>query len=214
VAAATVLSLDLRGHRGVHPRLGVLDVVPFVPLGSATLDDALEARDRFAVWAAEELGLPCFCYGPERSLPEIRRRAFRDLAPDWGPATADPRTGAVCVGARPVLVAYNLWLAEADLELARSIAAQVRVPDVVRALGLAVGDQVQVSTNLLAPDEVGPAQLYEQVAAQARVARTELVGLAPRAVVESVPPGDRARLDLSADRTIESRLAARGLALS
>jgi glutamate formiminotransferase len=214
VAAATVLSLDLRQHTGAHPRLGVLDVVPFVPLGMATIADAVVARDRFAAWAAAELGVPCFLYGPERSLPEVRRRAFRDLAPDDGPAEPDPRIGAVCVGARPVLVAYNLWLAGADLARARAVAAEVRVPDVVRALGLQVGDQVQVSTNLLDPRSVGPAEIYEQVAERVPVARAELVGLAPAAVVEAVTPDDWSRLDLSVERTIEARLEARGLQLS
>jgi glutamate formiminotransferase/glutamate formiminotransferase/formiminotetrahydrofolate cyclodeaminase len=214
VAAATVLSLDLRRHTGAHPRLGVLDVVPFVPLGSATLDDAIGARDRFATWAAGELGLPCFCYGPERTLPEVRRDAFRDLAPDAGPAEPDPQSGAVCVGARPVLVAYNLWLTSPDVALARSIAAEVRAPGVVRALGFAVGDQVQVSLNLIDPLRLGPEQAYALVATQATVARAELVGLIPQAVLDAIDPGEWDRLDLAADRTIEARLAARGLQLS
>jgi glutamate formiminotransferase len=214
VAAAAVLSLDLRGHAGAHPRLGVVDVVPFVPLGSTTLDDAIGARDRFASWAGEELGVPCFCYGPERSLPEVRRRAFHDLEPDVGPSTADPRTGAICVGARPVLVAYNLWLAAPDLELARTVAGQVRSPGAVRALGLQVGGHVQVSMNLTDPLAVGPLEVYEQVAARAPVARAELVGLAPRAVLDAIDPEEWTRLDLTIERTIEARLEARGLELS
>jgi glutamate formiminotransferase / 5-formyltetrahydrofolate cyclo-ligase len=213
VAAATVLALDLRSHTGAHPRLGVLDVVPFVPLGSAGLDDAIEARDRFARWAADELGVPCFRYGPERSLPEVRRRAFRDLAPDVGPPDPDPRTGAICVGARPVLVAYNLWLAVPDLARARQVAAELR-SEAVRALGLAVGTEVQVSTNLVDPTAVGPLEVYEQVAAQVPVARAELVGLVPRAVLDRIDPVDWARLDLSVERTIEARLGERGVELS
>ena len=210
VAAAAVLALDLRGHTGAHPRLGVVDVVPFVPLGRATLDDAVAARDRFAAWAGHELGVPCFCYGPERSLPELRRRAFRDLDPDVGPQVADPRTGAICVGARPVLVAYNLWLAAPDLERAKVVAAELRSP-AVRALGLAVGAHVQVSTNLVDPLRVGPLEVYEQVAARVPVARAELVGLVPRAVLDPIDPAEWARLDLAQGRTIEARLEARGL---
>src|ERR1700733_2319825 len=107
-----VLRLDLRRHEGVHPRLGVVDVVPFVPIGiplgpDMDLTPALVARDALAEFAAAGLGLPCFLYGPERSLPEIRRGAFHDLAPDLGPAQPDPRSGAVCVGAN-VQVSCNL----------------------------------------------------------------------------------------------------------
>src|SRR5690606_8929667 len=120
-----------------------------------------------------------FVYGPERSLPEVRRRAFVDLAPDAGPPTPHPTAGAVAVGARPVLVAYNLWLAEPDLELARRLARELRSPE-VRALGLAVGEEVQVSMNLVAPERVGPADVYDRVAGSTRIARAELVGLAPR----------------------------------
>ena len=211
VAAATVLRLDLRDHEGVHPRIGVLDVVPFVPLGRSTLADALAARDRFATWAADTLGVPCFVYGPERSLPDIRRHAWADLAPTTGPDRPHPTAGAVAVGARPLLVAYNVWLADPDLDLARSIARDLRGPG-VRTLGLAVGDEVQVSMNLVDPSVVGPADVYDAVAARAAIARAELVGLVPDAVLAAIDPGRWAQLDLGADRTIEARVATRGIA--
>lgn len=210
VAAATVLSLDLRRHTGVHPRIGVLDVVPFVPLGPTTLDDAVAARDATARWLADELGVPCFVYGPERSLPEVRRRAFVDLAPDVGPPAPHPTAGACAVGARPVLVAYNLWLAEPDLARARALAGDLRGP-AVRALGLAVGDEVQVSMNLVDPLVVGPAEVYDRVAAQAPIARAELVGLVPEAVLHAIAPDRWAQLDLAAERTIEWRARAHGV---
>jgi glutamate formiminotransferase len=210
VSTAAVLALDITTHVGVHPRFGVVDVVPFVPLGATTMDDAVAARDRFARWFADELGVPCFLYGPERSLPDVRRYAFTDLAPDFGPSDPHPTAGATAVGARPVLVAYNLWLADADLDAARAIAASLRGPD-VRALGLPVGPRVQVSMNLLAPDRVGPAEAYDAVAARATIDRAELVGLVPRAVLDRTPVGRWAELDLAVDRTIEARLAARGL---
>src|SRR6202022_168904 len=72
VAEAAVATLDLRTHTGAHPRIGVLDVVPFVPLLGSTMADALAARDQFAAWAAAALALPCFLYGPERTLPDVR----------------------------------------------------------------------------------------------------------------------------------------------
>jgi glutamate formiminotransferase len=207
VARAAVAELDLRGHDGVHPRLGVVDVVPFVPLGPATMQGAISARDDFAQWAGEVLRVPCFLYGLERTLPQVRKDAWRSLEPDTGPRVPHPTAGAMCVGARPPLVAYNLWLAEADLELARRVAAAVRGPH-LRALGLAVGPRVQVSMNLIAPDLLGPATAYDLVSAHASVTGAELVGLVPEAVLAAIPPERWAALDLGVDRTIEARLAA------
>jgi glutamate formiminotransferase len=208
VARTAVELLDLRSHQGAHPRIGVLDVVPFVPLEDTPMTAAIAARDDFAAWAAAELGLPCFLYGPERSLPEVRRGAFTSLSPDTGPPVPHPSAGAVAVGARPLLVAYNLWLAEPDLELARRIASSIR-SDSVRALGLAVGDRVQVSMNLVRPHRVGPAAVWDLVAGRTTIAGAELVGLVPAEVLEVVPPSRWEQLDLGVDRTIEARLAER-----
>lgn len=220
VARVTVDLIDLRRHEGVHPRLGALDVVPFVPLepdGSpsgpgADLTPAIEARDRFAAWAGEELALPCFCYGPDRTLPEVRGQAFGELAPDTGPPRPHPSAGACAVGARSVLVAYNVWLATPEVAVARAVAKAVRGP-AVRSLGLAMGGVTQVSCNLVDPLVFGPAELYDAVATLAgeagtAVSRAELVGLAPAAVVEAVPKQRRQALDLGPARTIEARLLA------
>lgn len=210
VATAAVEAIDLRSHDGVHPRIGAVDVVPFVPLAGSTMADALAARDRFCAWAETELDLPCFRYGPppDPSLPEVRRRAFVDLGPATGPLAPHPSAGACAVGARDVLVAYNLWV-EADLATARSVATAVR-GDGIRALGLAVGDRVQVSMNLIEPDRVGPAQAWDRVvAAGAPVVGAELVGLVPEAVLAAIDPARWPALDLDADRTIEARLRRR-----
>lgn len=213
LTAVAVRRLDLRTHAGVHPRIGAVDVVPFVPIGHATLSDAINARDRFCRWAAETLALPCFVYGPERTLPEVRKGAFRAFPPECGPGQPHPTAGAVAVGAREVLVAYNVWLAEPDLALARALAAMVRAPQ-VRALGLGVGDRAQVSMNLTDPAQVGPADAYDAVRRLAReagsdVAGAELVGLVPRAVLDAVAPARWTELDLAAERTIEARLERR-----
>ncbi|HEX6786072.1 MAG TPA: hypothetical protein VF076_02660 [Acidimicrobiales bacterium] len=208
VATAAVAALDLRDHEGVHPRVGVVDVVPFVPLDGATMADAVAARDAFAAWAGEELRVPCFLYGDERSLPQVRREAWVALTPDTGPREPHPTAGAMCVGARPPLVAYNVWLAGPDVALARSVAAGIRGPH-LRALGLAVGGRAQVSMNLIAPGVLGPAAAYDLVAAQAPVAGAELVGLVPEAVLRAIAPQRWEELDLAADRTIEARLATR-----
>lgn len=206
VAAEAVARLDLRAHAGAHPRLGVVDVVPFVPLDGVPLDQAVAARGRFAEWAAAALDLPCFLYGPERSLPEVRRGAFRSLAPDTGPPAPHPTAGAACVGARPVLVAYNVWLAPpADVATAQRVAAVVRGP-ALRALGFDVGGRAQVSMNLTDPLVLGPAQAYDAVAALVAVAGAELVGLVPAAALAAVPRQRWGELDLDGSKTIEARL--------
>jgi glutamate formiminotransferase / 5-formyltetrahydrofolate cyclo-ligase len=216
VAREAVARLDLGTHQGVHPRLGVVDVVPFVPLGRATMADAVAARDRFLAWLAGELGVPGFAYGGPsgpsgqglpggRTLPEVRRRAFRDLAPDAGPDRPHPSAGAVAVGAREVLVAWNVWLADPDVATAKRVAREIRGPH-LRALGLPVAGGAQVSMNLVAPDVIGPAEAWDLVAERAEVDRAELVGLVPRSTLDRT---DRARweqLDLAEDRTIEHRL--------
>jgi glutamate formiminotransferase len=197
VAVEGVRRIDLRLHVGVHPRLGAVDVVPFVPFAGSSLDEALAARDRFAAWAGDELGVPCFLYGPERSLPEVRRHAFTGLAPDTGPPVAHPTAGAICAGARPVLVAYNVWLPEGvDVATARRVAREIRGP-AIRALGLDVGGRAQVSMNLVDPDNVGPADAYDAVAARVAVERAELVGMVPAGVLDAVPPDRWAELDLA-----------------
>jgi glutamate formiminotransferase len=225
-----VARIDLRDHQGVHPRFGAADVVPFVPLtgggGHETAwSQVIEARDRFARWAGADLRLPCFLYGPERSLPEVRRSAFRSLEPDTGPRTPHPTAGASAVGARSVLVAYNVWItARPDhdtpghqpsaLTVARALAGALRSPT-VRTLGLAVSAGAQVSFNLIDPGTTSLADLYDAVAVGAEsrgctVLRAELVGLLPETVLRATPRHRWAELDLSEARSIEARLAARG----
>jgi glutamate formiminotransferase len=204
VARLAVARLDLRGHTGAHPRIGVVDVVPFVdlddPFPPAT-SRSLAARNRFARRATDELDLPCLLYGPERSLPALRR-----LAPEH---RSHPTAGICAVGARGALVAYNLWLEHDNLAEARRVAAALRRPG-LRTLGLQVGDRVQVSCNLADPRHLGPDAAYDLVAAVTPVEHAELVGLIPRVVLDVIPPERWARLDLSDDRTIEARARAPG----
>ncbi len=233
VVGSAVNHIDLRHHDGAHPRFGAADVVPFVPLAGPDPDsgpktfagdgglrvDVLEARNRFAQWAGAELALPCFYYGPERSLPEVRRLAFHPLPPDTGPAKPHPSAGASAVGARDLLVAYNIWITATDggdpgtereevLSVARTLARQLRTPT-RRSLGLPVGPGAQVSFNLIDPASARVADLYDAVAAGAAshgcsVLRAELVGLVPAAVLHQVPRRRWAELDLDPDRTIEA----------
>jgi glutamate formiminotransferase / 5-formyltetrahydrofolate cyclo-ligase len=205
--------LDLRLHEGVHPRFGVVDVVPFVALEPGQPAGAVELRDATAQWISENFPVPTFLYGPLdgalRSLPEVRRRAFAGLVPDFGPATASPKLGAVAVGARPVLVAWNLWLSGVSRDETRALAKAVR-RDEVRALAFRTGAYTQVSCNLIEPLAVGPYVVYDEVAALlptgAAIERCEVVGLVPGAVLDAEDRGRWEELGLSEDQTIESRL--------
>jgi glutamate formiminotransferase len=263
-ARACARLIDLNRQRGVHPRMGALDVVPFVPLGEATrlrggadpdLDCAALA-ERAGRRIAAEAGVPVYLYGaaarrPERAaLPAVRGRGFEALraalaagepgspgdhpgrAPDLGGPGLHPTAGAIAVGAREVLIAYNVELAGADLELARRIAAAVRERDgglpAVRAMGVALerrggrGDRrggppvgrglVQVSMNLLDYKVTPPAVAFAAVAelagrAGARVVASELVGLIPAAALAGVDPADLLLPGDTPDRFLETRLA-------
>ena len=144
------------------------------------------------------LGVPGAAYGEGApSLPVLRREILPTIA-------GHPTAGVVAVGARPPLVAYNVWV-DADLATAQRVAAAVRSP-AIRALGFPVGDRVQVSMNLVAPGTVGPAEAYDAVAARIRVTGAELVGLVPDAVLRAVPEDRWSELDLDGDRTVEARL--------
>jgi glutamate formiminotransferase / 5-formyltetrahydrofolate cyclo-ligase len=210
VAAAVALArvalawIDLRAHRGAHPRIGALDVLPFVPLGDATLDDAVTLAHRAAARIWRELGIPVYLYGAaasaphRRNLADVRRGEFEGLprragdphwAFDYGGA-AHPTAGAIAVGARPYLLAFNVELNSGDLALARSIARSLRESNgglkTLRALGLRLApDVVQVSFNLTDVDAIPLYRVRELVrlAAErhgASVGRSELIGLAPR----------------------------------
>ena len=224
VAVAAVDRIDLRGHRGVHPRLGAVDVVPFVPLpgpgGTATPSEAvLVARDSYARWSADELEVPCFLYGMGRTLPDVRRGAFTTLSPDTGPDGPHPTAGATAVGARHLLIAYNVWLGAAGpggpspdelVAVARDLAARMRRPG-LRTLGLAVDDGAQVSCNVVAPDLVTLTEVYDEVARGAEAQgcearRGELVGLLPSSALAAVPERRWSELGLRAEDTIEFRL--------
>ena len=200
--------LSIATHDGVHPRLGVVDVVPFVPLSGSSMDDALAARQRFAQWAADELGLPSFLYGPERSLPTIRKNAWTPLFPDVGTREPHSTGGAVCVGAREPLIAYNVWLQGVSLDETKHIASRVRTEH-IRTLGLQVGDFTQVSMNLVAPHIAHPGHAVDSIAQLTPIHHCELVGLIPEDVMTVIPQSRWEALDLSEDRTIEWRLQRR-----
>ena len=220
VVAATVAlasevygTVDLRSHRGVHPRIGALDVVPFVRGPGCPETAALDAARTFGAWAAER-DVPVFLYersaaSPERaSLPRIRTGQFEGLAaklarpewqPDLGPPTPHPALGAVVVGARVPLVRFNVNLRTRDPGPARRIAAAIRasgggLPH-VRALGLVLERRnlTQVSINLTRYEATPLATVYEHIAAGAR---TEGVAIADAEFIGPVPADALRGLDL------------------
>ena len=226
VAAVAVDAIDLTAHRGVHPRLGAVDVVPFVPLRaddgtSTSWEDVLAARGSFAAWAGAQLEVPCFFYGPERTLPDVRRGAFTTLAPDTGPGRPHPTAGATAVGARNVLIAYNVWIAASEPDamsaddvatVARTLATRLRRPG-LRTLGLTVDGGAQVSCNVVDPDRVTLTEVYDAVDQGASslgcaALRGELVGLLPDSALTAVPERRWSQLGLRAGDTIEFRLGA------
>jgi glutamate formiminotransferase / 5-formyltetrahydrofolate cyclo-ligase len=208
LARVTLERIDLRTHRGEHPRIGALDVLPFVPLDDATLDDAVTLAHRAAARIWRELGIPALLYGAAASAPhranlaDVRRGEFEGLAErsrdtqwvfDYGD-TPHASAGAIAVGARPLLLAFNVELNSGDLTLARAIARTLRERDgglgTLKALGIRLTPEVvQVSFNLTNVDAVPLYRVRELVrlAAARRgvsVGRSELIGLAPRRAID------------------------------
>jgi glutamate formiminotransferase / 5-formyltetrahydrofolate cyclo-ligase len=221
--------IDMRAHEGQHPRIGAVDVVPFVPLGETTMEDAIELARDFGKRIADRYDLPVYLYAKaatrsERTvLADIRKPQFEGLAaligtpefaPDFGPSEIHPTAGAIVVGARPFLIAYNINLESRDVELARRIARRVRersggLPR-VQALGLYLDDLAcaQVSMNLLDHDVTPMWLVWDTVVALAReegveARESELIGLAPLAALVEV--ADHVGAD--ADAPVESRIS-------
>ncbi|MCL8207853.1 MAG: glutamate formimidoyltransferase [Actinomycetia bacterium] len=204
VAAEAVRRIDLRHHRGVHPRFGAVDVIPFVPLAGTPMAYCVELARRLGARLGAELELPVFLYEqaatrPERrNLADVRRGQFEGLAarlaggdvPDFGPSSPHPSAGAVAVGARGPLVAFNAMLGTADVAIARAVARAVRASGGglagVKALGLALPSRgtVQVSMNLVHPERTTLWRALELVRREAArygvaVTGTEIVGFVP-----------------------------------
>jgi glutamate formiminotransferase len=227
--AVAVERIDMERHTGQHPRMGAVDVIPFVPLGDSTLDDAVALARDFGASVAERFGLPVYLYANAASrldrviLADVRRPQFEglktliasdpDRAPDFGPRRLHPTAGAVAVGARPFLIAYNIDLDSRDVDLAKRIAAAVRekgggLPR-VQALGLWLEELAcaQVSMNLLDHSVTPLWRVWEEVrdraAAEGVALRdSELIGLAPLAALTDVAD----HVDIALGLPVEERI--------
>jgi glutamate formiminotransferase len=213
--------VSIAEHSGEHPRLGALDVVPFVALGGTRTEraQAADAARAFGEWWATTHDVPVFLYDdadPQgRDLPHVRRHAFRSRRPDFGPSAPHGRLGATAVGARKPLVALNCLLVSREVEVARRIARKMRESDGghggVRALGfmLAAQNRAQVSMNLIDLDRTGVQDACLAVRELARaehtdVASIELVGLVPRRELDRCSDEFLAWSGLDATATVES----------
>jgi glutamate formiminotransferase/formiminotetrahydrofolate cyclodeaminase len=203
---AAVAAIDLRGHRGEHPRMGAVDVVPFVPLGEAALEDAVALAERLGHRVWQELHVPVYFYAaaarrPERAdLAHVRKGQFEGIrdsiatdparAPDVGDPAVHPTAGVVAIGARPVLIAYNAYLSTPDVGVAKKIAHAARARDgglaEVKALGFEIKErnQAQVSMNLTDYRKTPVHRAFDLVVREAErygvsVVESEVVGLIP-----------------------------------
>jgi glutamate formiminotransferase len=229
-------TIDMETHGGEHPRIGAVDVVPFVPLGDASLEDCVALARRFGREVAERHAIPVYLYAraatrPDRiRLADVRRGGYEavrdeiggvaDRAPDFGPAQTHPRAGAMAVGARPFLIAWNINLESADLDLAKRIARTVRESGgglpAVQANGFMIEELAcaQVSMNLL---DFGTTPMWrvwdavEALAIEAGVGlrESELIGLAPLAAFDDVA----AHAGVGTAAPVEERFAAAAAAI-
>ena len=235
VVARAAELIDMREHKGEHPRLGATDVLPFVPIRGVTLDDCVRLAHQAGERIANELAIPVYFYEraarrPERvNLEDVRRGALELLreqiaveplrAPDVGPLMVHERAGAIAVGARPFLIAFNVNLKTNDVKIARQIARTVRARHgglpFVKALGFTLSTRrlVQVSMNLVNYETTGMTAAYNAVRDEANrlgveISSSEIVGLVPENALDREAEYFQKLEKFSEDKILEHRLAA------
>ncbi len=225
-------AIDLRSHRGEHPRVGAVDVVPFVPIEGVTMDDCVALAKDVAQQIASRFAVPVYLYedasaNPARqNLEDIRRGEFEGLAakmaspgwaPDYGPSSPHPSAGASVVGARMPLIAYNINLNTDRLDVAKKIAAAIRQSSggyrFVKAAGFALKDRgiVQVSMNLTNHEKTPIYRVFETVKREAArygvaVLESEIVGLVPAAALNACAEYYLQVAGFNADQILENKL--------
>jgi len=216
--------IDLNQHQGVHPRVGAADVVPFVPLDGATMDECVEVARRAGAEIWSRFGVPVYFYESAAKIPErrrlenVRRKGFDGGPPDIGDIPAHPTAGAAIVGARGLLIAFNINLATENAAVAAAIARKIRESSggfpFVKAMGrhLASRRCAQVSMNLTNFENTPLDRVYDAVVEEAarlgtRVASSQLIGFVPRRAFEMAPEFFRRAENFDESRIIESRIA-------
>jgi glutamate formiminotransferase len=182
-----VKTLDVTKHAGVHPRFGVVDVLPFVPLLDVSMEECVVLAHSVGLEVASRFRVPVFYYdyasSAKATLPEIRKGAFLSITPDVGPSDLHSTAGAVAVGARHSLIAFNVNLVAGSLREVKDIARKLRAayPDTVRALGLylPIRNIYQVSINVVRPDKIDLLDIIVFIEDWAEILETELVGALP-----------------------------------
>lgn len=223
--------IDMNVHRGEHPRIGAADVVPFVPIKGVTMEDCVAIARRLGERVGRELGIPVYLYEkaatrPERrNLADVRRGEYEGIkaeiatrperAPDFGPRHVG-KAGAVAIGARAPLIAFNVYLGTADVEIAKAIARAVRHSSgglrYVKALGLLVKGQAQVSMNLTDYRQTPVHRVVEMIRREAErygvsVVESELIGLIPNEALAEAATFYLQLGDFSSHQILENRLA-------
>ncbi len=227
-----ITSIDLRTHTGEHPRIGAVDVVPFVPIDGVTMADCVALAKETAAEVAEQFGVPVFLYEEasndpaRRNLEDIRRGEFEGLAekiarpewkPDFGPVTPHATAGATVIGARMPLIAYNINLATDRLDVAKKIAAGIRHSSggfrFVKAMGITLEGRkiVQVSMNLTNHEKTPMYRVFEVVKHEAArygvsVLESEIVGLVPAAALVATAEYFLQLEGFKPDQVLETRL--------
>jgi glutamate formiminotransferase len=225
--------IDLTRHRGVHPRIGATDVVPFVPIEGVTLEDCAQMARQVGAEVWRRYRIPVYLYESAATRPDrvrlenVRRGQFEGLRdeiatnperlPDFGEPRVHPTAGATVIGARKFLVAYNIFLNTSDVEIARKIARTVRFSSgglpFVKAMGLPVRGLAQVSMNLTDTDQTPIARVFELVKSEAArygvaVLSSEIIGLVPKKALEDAAGSSLQLENFDSSVILENRLAA------
>ena len=226
--------IDLRIHRGVHPRIGAVDVIPFVPIRGVTMHQCELLARRLGERMAQQLGVPVYLYGEaaidsrRRELSVLRRGQFEGLSreirtnpdrkPDFGPAALHSSAGATAVGARGPLIAYNVYLETGDVAVAKEIASKVRASSGglpgIKALGFYIARrrQAQVSMNVIDFHKTSLLTLFSTISRESErlgteATSSEVVGLVPREALANFEPDDLKLEDFHGSQILENRIA-------
>ncbi len=216
--------IDLSRHEGVHPRVGAADVIPFVPLEGGTMEECVEAAHSAGREIWERFQVPVYFYESaakmvgRRRLEKVRRAGFDGLPPDVGDVAAHRKAGASVIGARHLLIAFNINLATRDVSIARAVARKIRESSggfpFVKAIGLPLAsrDCVQVSMNFVNFDQTPFEEVWDAVVDEARrlgagVASSQLIGFVPRRAFDQAPEFFGRAENFDESRILETRIA-------